>query len=247
MRSLGRWFCTMAYIGTEFRRPPPFCLIADIKERMESMSPTPLPQALVSLADACTALGSIMGSDVSERWLTDFLRRTKTDPAGLPLYRIACRRKLVYLDRVIEALPCPSSSARRVPAKPSLKSRSQKRLDSLPESELWEHAQWFSEGDSPRTVRRKAALKRSKIYFIQCGQCIKIGVSSDWKSRISSLNTGSASPLKLLALVPRKRKQEQELHRQFAHLRIRHEWFRAADELLKYIEGIQDQCAAAER
>jgi hypothetical protein len=43
----------------------------------------------------------------TRRWLAEFLRKTKTDPHGRPLYRLAGRDKLVYLDRVIEALPCP--------------------------------------------------------------------------------------------------------------------------------------------
>jgi hypothetical protein len=45
----------------------------------------------------------------SRRWLVEFLHRTKTDPIGRPLYRLAGRDKLVYFDRLIEALPCPSS------------------------------------------------------------------------------------------------------------------------------------------
>jgi hypothetical protein len=51
------------------------------------------------------------------RWLNEFLRKIKTDPHDRPLYRLAGRDKLVYLDRVIEALPCPSSSSRRAMAR----------------------------------------------------------------------------------------------------------------------------------
>src|SRR6185437_6098404 len=48
----------------------------------------------------------------SRRWLVSFLHRTPTDPAGRPLYRLMGRDKLIYLDRLIEALPCPSRSPR---------------------------------------------------------------------------------------------------------------------------------------
>jgi hypothetical protein len=51
------------------------------------------------------------------RWVREFLRKTPCTPAGLPLYRSAGRDKLVYLDRLIEALPCPSSSSRPAKAK----------------------------------------------------------------------------------------------------------------------------------
>jgi hypothetical protein len=42
---------------------------------------------LLTVKQACEALPS----RPSERWLNDFLRRTKTDPHGRSMYRIACR------------------------------------------------------------------------------------------------------------------------------------------------------------
>src|ERR1700681_4736490 len=46
----------------------------------------------------------------SRRWLMELLHKNATDPHGRPLYRSAGRDKLIYLDRLIEALPCPSKS-----------------------------------------------------------------------------------------------------------------------------------------
>lgn len=46
----------------------------------------------------------------SRRWLIEFLHKTPTDPQGRPLYRLAGRDKLIYLDRLLEAFPCPSRS-----------------------------------------------------------------------------------------------------------------------------------------
>jgi hypothetical protein len=40
---------------------------------------------LLTVAQACAALPS----KPSQRWLNDFLRKTKTDPQGRPLYRVA--------------------------------------------------------------------------------------------------------------------------------------------------------------
>ena len=48
----------------------------------------------------------------SRRWLVEFLHKTASDPHGQPLYRLAGRDKLIYFDRLIEALPCPSRSSK---------------------------------------------------------------------------------------------------------------------------------------
>ncbi len=45
----------------------------------------------------------------SRRWLIEFLHRTKTDPVGRPLYRQVGRDKLIYIARLLEAFPCPST------------------------------------------------------------------------------------------------------------------------------------------
>src|ERR1700722_3038964 len=86
---------------------------------------------LLTVCQACEALPS----KPTERWLNDFLRKTKVDPQGRPLYRVACRAKLIYLDRLIEALPCPSSSSR--PAK--TKARTSRSVDRTSAS-LWTRA-----------------------------------------------------------------------------------------------------------
>jgi hypothetical protein len=49
----------------------------------------------------------------SRRWLVSFLHSTPTDPAGRPLYRLMGRDKLIYLDRLIEALQGVDIEGRR--------------------------------------------------------------------------------------------------------------------------------------
>jgi len=76
------------------------------------------------------------------------------------------------------------------------------------------------------------------IYFIQaCGgdNLIKIGVSRAPATRFSSLLTASPVELELLLVMPGTRRQEQDLHRRFAHARVRGEWFRPIQPLLDYI------------
>jgi hypothetical protein len=62
---------------------------------------------------------------------------------------------------------------------------------------------------------------------------IKLGYSLDPRARLRELQTGSSSPLHLVYYesvgdLP-ARLLEKELHRDFAHLRVRGEWFRLSD------------------
>lgn len=67
------------------------------------------------------------------------------------------------------------------------------------------------------------------VYFIACEpmEAVKIGyTSSNPFSRMSSLQTGCPSPLKLLAFVPGSLDDERRLHECFQPLHIQGEWFR---------------------
>lgn len=78
----------------------------------------------------------------------------------------------------------------------------------------------------------EAALGCS-VYFLIRGDEIKIGFSKDVQARIKALNH---VPSDVLATIPGGRTTESRLHKQFAHLKIRGEWFRAADEILDTIQ-----------
>ena len=76
------------------------------------------------------------------------------------------------------------------------------------------------------------------IYFIADEHNrIKIGRSVNPFERLRQLQRATGSKLTLLAMEPYGRK-ETILHRKFAHLRIRGEWFRAGDDLVEYIKRI---------
>jgi hypothetical protein len=78
------------------------------------------------------------------------------------------------------------------------------------------------------------------IYFIENGEgLVKIGFTGRHPlERLRSLQTSSASSLKLVAAMPGSMADERALHGQFAHLRCAGEWFRADDELLEFIEDV---------
>lgn len=78
------------------------------------------------------------------------------------------------------------------------------------------------------------------LYFIQDvgSGAIKIGISSSPRARLSQLQASRPGTLRLLAAIPGDRTAERELHAEFAHLRIRGEWFRAAPELAARIDSL---------
>lgn len=70
---------------------------------------------------------------------------------------------------------------------------------------------------------------------------IKIGESEDPSKRLRELQTGC--PLELRIMGATRKYHEKELHRQFAHLWVRREWYRPAPDLLTFIE---DSCGEPE-
>jgi hypothetical protein len=82
--------------------------------------------------------------------------------------------------------------------------------------------------------------ERSSVGFVYVvrpagADVVKIGKAFDVAKRLASLQTGQSARLELLAELPGGHRLEAELHKRFAHLRVRGEWFRAEPELLAYV------------
>lgn len=78
------------------------------------------------------------------------------------------------------------------------------------------------------------------VYFIQAGDAsgpIKIGVTNDPASRLSSLQTSCAEPLTLLRACPGSYEIEADLHVHFAAERLRGEWFLPTIDLMAIANG----------
>jgi hypothetical protein len=75
------------------------------------------------------------------------------------------------------------------------------------------------------------------IYFIQMGEGgpIKIGKADDPWRRLSGLQIGCPTSLKLLGTVDGDRRREAGLHQDFDDARIRGEWFFPVPDLMKLI------------
>lgn len=76
-----------------------------------------------------------------------------------------------------------------------------------------------------------------RVYFIraQNSGLIKIGHSIQPEKRLKQLQTGSGDHLEILSTIPGGSSKEAALHRQFASLNHRGEWFEPDPELLHYI------------
>lgn len=78
----------------------------------------------------------------------------------------------------------------------------------------------------------------SCVYFLEMGDFIKIGYSSNVGKRIEDLSI-TPYEIKLLHTIPGRRCNEADLHRDFKHLRVKGEWFQKAPELLAFIEALK--------
>ncbi len=91
-------------------------------------------------------------------------------------------------------------------------------------------------------MRRTEPRPRSGgVYFVQAGEGgpIKIGVASNVRERLQTLQTGSAVVLRLLGVAyDATAPEEAALHERFAAHRIRGEWFRPAADLLEHVAAL---------
>lgn len=93
------------------------------------------------------------------------------------------------------------------------------------------------------TAASKAKQPKSGwVYFVQSDYrgLIKIGHTyHNPRTRLSSLRGSSAARLVLLFVIPGTLEKEAELHQDFAHLNVHHEWFYPASELMAYINKLK--------
>ena len=77
------------------------------------------------------------------------------------------------------------------------------------------------------------------LYFLLCGDAVKIGKSSDPCLRIKELQTGAPYECKLVATFKNMGHKENECHKKFKHLKLYGEWFRYTQEIKLFIESLK--------
>lgn len=80
----------------------------------------------------------------------------------------------------------------------------------------------------------------TSVYFLlsEEAKAIKIGHSVSPEFRLDEYQKYSPFKLRLLGAIKGGLPKERELHRRFAHLRMRGEWFRAEPELVEFVEAL---------
>jgi hypothetical protein len=81
-------------------------------------------------------------------------------------------------------------------------------------------------------------MKRGHVYFLECGDFIKIGWSQNARMRINGLQNSLPFEIRVLCISYGDVKLEKALHAKFAHLRHRGEWFRKSAEIYDEIKSL---------
>lgn len=76
------------------------------------------------------------------------------------------------------------------------------------------------------------------IYFVLCNQYVKIGTTDNMTNRIQSLQSSSPYKLEVLKIMDAPDEYEKQLHKEFAHLHIRGEWFLYEQPIQNFIKSI---------
>lgn len=89
-------------------------------------------------------------------------------------------------------------------------------------------AQMIADDRNKKYVGRSGRLPSSKVYLVrgELTGLYKIGIANDVSRRLAELQSGSPDDLRLVSKIDGGRAVEQQLHRRFAALRVRGEWFR---------------------
>ena len=90
--------------------------------------------------------------------------------------------------------------------------------------------------DLPRVKPQKDDHERGEVYFLECGDFIKIGFSIQSHRRLRCLQASIPMGTRVLCKTYCHKILERRLHKKFAHLRANGEWFRKAPELFAMIE-----------
>jgi hypothetical protein len=139
------------------------------------------------------------------------------------------------------------AEAARTPCKPveSVPHKAGRRCANIPALGTGNEVPMQSEGipnpllaEAAKVYRQGVEDRGVWLYAIQADGDdgpIKIGVTNWPATRIVTLQQGNAAKLRGLAAWPAMREEERMLHAEFAHARIRGEWFRPVPELVERV------------
>lgn len=104
-------------------------------------------------------------------------------------------------------------------------------------------AQMAAQGEAPDASSLYEASPSSWIYFVRCGEFVKIGRTANWPTeRVGKLATATPYDVAVLGVMRcfrhKANAQEKEIHRMFIQDHHRREWFRLTPQILEFIETL---------
>lgn len=84
-------------------------------------------------------------------------------------------------------------------------------------------------------VAREREIAKGDLYFIQCGDAVKIGRTTNIVNRLGNMQVNSPHEINCLLLLKGRGREERDWHQRFAGERIRGEWFRLSPDLERTI------------
>lgn len=80
-------------------------------------------------------------------------------------------------------------------------------------------------------VARAKEIAKGDLYFILCGDMVKIGRTTDIVRRLANMQVSTPYEIDCLLLLKGQGKDERKWHKRFAADRVRGEWFKLTPEL----------------
>lgn len=83
----------------------------------------------------------------------------------------------------------------------------------------------------------------SGVYFLRCGEFVKIGYAHDVRVRMEAIRTHNPYKVEPIGFIECKsleeaKRIEREHHERFAHLRSTGEWFRTEPDLVDHVQSL---------
>lgn len=90
--------------------------------------------------------------------------------------------------------------------------------------------------DDHLDLSRFEAPHKRMLYFIRCGDFIKIGITTNILQRYRHLNTANPLPISVFMVGDGDVDLERTIHEDFKELRVKGEWFRNEEPLTGFID-----------
>jgi len=88
---------------------------------------------------------------------------------------------------------------------------------------------------APRKSLEDLTPPQTRIYFIQAGHRVKIGLTDKPEDRVRALMTGQPHDVRIIAMMDGGFAQEKALHKKFAKYHVRREWYKFSKEIKDYV------------